>query len=674
MYSQIMLLSLILLPFPAGILVCFAGKRKHLLAACFTCLECIFMAFLFLGQVLPEVELSAALPELCGFGLQFVLDGFRGVFALIATFMWAMVTLLSAQYFQGKEQVGRFYLFLLWTLGATLGVFLSADLMTTFIFFEVMSFTSYVWVTQEETAEAISAAKTYLAIAVIGGLTMLMGIFMLSYRYQTLSIEALLEICPKDSYTWIAGLCILFGFAAKAGAFPVHIWLPKAHPVAPAPASALLSGILTKTGIYGVLILSCRLFHNDRDWGFLILVLGVITMFLGALLAVFSIDLKRTLACSSMSQIGFIMVGIGMQDLLGEENQLALNGTMLHMMNHSLIKLVLFMAAGVIYVNAHSLDLNKLRGFGVRKPFLKLSFLTGALAIGGVPFFGGYISKTLLHESILEYGGGFVFTIVEWIFLLSGGMTLAYMSKLFLTIFIEKNTDTLLQEKYDMQRSYMTLPTKFAMGISTLILFLFGLFPNTLMLPTARLGEKFLAAEYTEYEAVHFFSPENLKGAGISLLLAIFIYLLFIRKALMKQGQHRMLWPSWLDLETLVYRPVLLKILPLLFGILCRLLDCFVDSLVVLFRKTLYKDTPLPHERPEGSALSDFLGGVCNLWQRFANATYRKDSPTQRDYVHEFALKLFAFKESNFIISRSLSFGLLLFCVGLCLTLWYIIL
>ena len=674
MFSQIMLLSLILLPFPAGILVCFAGKRKHFLAACFTCLECIFMGCLFLGQVLPDIELSAVLPGLCGFGLHFVLDGFRGVFALIATFMWAMVTLLSAQYFYEKEQVGRFYLFLLWTLGATLGVFLSADLMTTFIFFEVMSFTSYVWVTQEETAEAISAAKTYLAIAVIGGLTMLMGIFMLSYRYQTLSIEALPEIAPRDSYTWIAGLCILFGFAAKAGAFPVHIWLPKAHPVAPAPASALLSGILTKTGIYGVLILSCRLFHNDRDWGFLILVLGVITMFLGALLAVFSIDLKRTLACSSMSQIGFILVGIGMQDLLGEENQLALNGTMLHMMNHSLIKLVLFMAAGVIYVNAHSLDLSKLRGFGVRKPFLKLSFLTGALAIGGVPFFGGYISKTLLHESILEYGGGFVFTVVEWIFLLSGGMTLAYMSKLYITIFIERNTDSLLQEKYDTQRFYMTLPTKFAMGISTLILFLFGLFPNTLMLPTARLGEEFLAAEYTEYEAVRFFSLENLKGAGISILLAVFIYLLFIRKALMKQGQHRMLWPSWLDLETLVYRPVLLKILPLLFGILCRLMDCFVDSLVVLLRKTLYKDTPLPHERPEGSALSDFLGGVCNLWQRFANATYRKSSPTHRDYVHEFALKLFAFKESNFIISRSLSFGLLLFCVGLCLTLWYIIL
>lgn len=674
MYTQLILLSLILIPFPTGILVCFAGNKKHFLASAFTCLECILMGCLFINQVLPGAELSVTVPELCGFGLHFILDGFRGVFALLATFMWAMVTLLSAQYFQGKEKVGRFYLFLLWTLGATLGVFLSADLMTTFLFFEIMSFTSYVWVTQEETAEAISAAKTYLAIAVMGGLTMLMGIFMLFCRYQTLEIQALLEIEPNDPYTWIAGLCILFGFAAKAGAFPVHIWLPKAHPVAPAPASALLSGILTKTGIYGVLILSCRLFHNNRDWGLLILVLGVITMFLGALLAVFSIDLKRTLACSSMSQIGFILVGIGMQNLLGKENQLALNGAMLHMMNHSLIKLVLFMAAGVIYVNAHSLDLNKLRGFGVRKPFLKLSFLTGALAISGIPFFGGYISKTLLHESILEYGGSFVFTVVEWIFLLSGGMTLAYMSKLFITIFIERNSDTLLQEKYNMQGSYMTLPSKFAMGISTLILFLFGLFPNTIMLPTARLGEQFLAAEYTEHEAVHFFSLENLKGAGISVLLAVFIYLFFIRKVLMKQGQHRMLWPTWLDLETLVYKPVLLRILPLLFGILCRILDCFVDSLVVLLRKTLYKDTPLPHERHEGSVLSDFLGGVCNLWQNFANATYKKASPTHRDYVHEFALKLFAFKESNFIISRSLSFGLLLFCVGLCLTLWYIIL
>ena len=128
-----------------------------------------------------------------------------------------------------------------------------------------------------------------------------------------------------------------------------------------------------------------------------------------------------------------------MQGLLGEENALAVHGTLLHMINHSMIKLVLFMAAGVIFMNAHALDLNEIRGFGKRKPLLKGIFLIGALAIAGIPLFGGYISKTLLHESIVEFGGGGLMRAVEYIFLFSGGLTVAYMTKLYTAIFIEEN-------------------------------------------------------------------------------------------------------------------------------------------------------------------------------------------------------------------------------------------
>ena len=135
--------------------------------------------------------------------------------------------------------------------------------------------------------------------------------------------------------------------------FPLHIWLPKAHPVAPAPASALLSGILTKSGVFGILVIARNLFRADVAWGDAVLFLGVVTMVLGAVLAVFSVDLKRTLACSSMSQIGFILVGVAMQGLLSGENALAAWGTILHMLNHSLIKLVLFVAAGVVYMGTN---------------------------------------------------------------------------------------------------------------------------------------------------------------------------------------------------------------------------------------------------------------------------------------------------------------------------------
>ena len=194
---------------------------------------------------------------------------------------------------------------------------------------------------------------------------MLMGLFLLYDAVGTLRMsklyDAVSSVWEEQSLRiYIAGGCMLFGFGAKAGMFPLHIWLPKAHPVAPAPASALLSGILTKTGVFGVLVVSIEMFRYDPLWGKCILYLGVITMFGGALLAVFSVDLKRTLACSSMSQIGFILVGVGMMELLGTENALAVRGTILHMVNHSMIKLILFMAAGVIYMNLHALNLNEI--------------------------------------------------------------------------------------------------------------------------------------------------------------------------------------------------------------------------------------------------------------------------------------------------------------------------
>ena len=173
----------------------------------------------------------------------------------------------------------------------------------------------------------------------------------------------------------------------QAGVFPLHIWLPKAHPVAPAPASALLSGVLTKAGIFGILVVTVYLLPGNRSWGVLVLILGCITMVLGAVMAVFSTNLKYILACSSLSQIGFILVGVAMLTLLGEHNALAAHGTVLYMLNHSLVKLTLFLFAGVVYYNTHQLDLNRIRGFGRGKPLLHGLFLCGACSLAGIPGF-----------------------------------------------------------------------------------------------------------------------------------------------------------------------------------------------------------------------------------------------------------------------------------------------
>ena len=635
--------------------------------------------------------LSFSIDSFAGLGIGFVLDGFRSVYTLTAALMWMMTTVFSKEYFKHYHNRNRYYLFMLLTLGATMGVFLSADLYTTFIFFEMMSFTSYVWVAHDERKASLRAAETYLSVAVIGGMAMLMGLFLLYHELGTLEIAALLRLakaCPDKTLLYVAGGCITLGFGAKAGVFPLHIWLPKAHPVAPAPASALLSGILTKSGIFGMIVVSCNLLYGDGDWGSVILLLGCITMFGGALLALFSVDLKRTLACSSMSQIGFVTVGIGMQGLLGEENTMAAMGTLLHMVNHSLIKLVLFMAAGVVFMNVHMLNLNEIRGFGRKKPLLHFIFLMGALGIGGIPLWNGYISKTLLHESIVEYTqllkegvlmpamfGTGAMKCIEWIFLISGGMTVAYMVKLYVAVFIEKNSDADRQERFDGMKQYMNWQSKLALTVSAVLLPLMGCLPGIIMDFLAKRGIGFMNAEVLG-ETVHYFSVNNLKGALISVIIGAALYGLILRPFFMRKTEtgriYVNLWPSRLDLEDHFYRP-LIVVLCAVCGFFARVCDSLVDGVVVLLRKTVYRDKALPFELSEGTVFTYQLGRLMNKIEEWIEKKFPNEKRRHHEFIHELAIIHLEIRENRMVITRSLSFGLILFCVGLILTTVYLL-
>ena len=699
---KFLLSGLVFFPMVSALIGYLIGRRKKNIrdyfAEAVTGIEFFIFLYLFIGMITGSGNVrSAFLPGICGMGLHFTMDGFRALYGTIAAFMWFMSTLFSGEYFSHYRNRNRYYLFLLITLGATEGVFLSADFYTTFIFFEIMSFTSYVWVAQDERKESLRAAETYLGVAVIGGLVMLMGIFLLQSVTGTLMFdelaglsEKMADAAPGDfKKLWAAGICMLFGFGAKAGAFPLHIWLPKAHPVAPAPASALLSGILTKAGMFGVLILTSYVFLGDAFWGSMILLIGIFTMVVGAVLALFSVDLKRTLACSSVSQIGFILIGVGMSGLLREDNAFAVRGSLLHMVNHSLIKLVLFMAAGVVFMNVHKLNLNEIQGFGRKKPLLHFIFLMGALGISGVPLWNGYISKTLLHESIVEYlellREGAVSSYyapatmqwIEWIFLISGGLTAAYMTKLYVAVFIERNRDAAVQEKFDsLKGNYMNKVSAGALTLSAVLLPIMGIFPNQVMAPVADLGQGFRLFE-GDVEPVKWFSPESLKGAGISLLIGVAVYLIVVRIWLMKKEEGKKIyvnrWHRYLDLENVIYRPVLLKGLPFVFGVICRVLDSMVDFVVVFLRKTVYKDSKLPHELEEGTPVTHAMGCLVNGLEKAANATVWRKRPRNVDYVHKYALFYEEMSEEGTIIGRSLSFGLLLFCIGLIITVIYLL-
>ena len=413
-------------------------------------------------------------------------------------------------------------------------------------------------------------------------------------------------------------------------------------------------------------------------------------MFLGALLALFSVDFKRTLACSSVSQIGFILTGVGMQGLLAEENALAVRGTFLHMVNHSLFKLVLFMVAGVIFMNLHKLDLNEIRGFGRKKPLLAFAFLMGALGIGGIPMWSGYISKTLLHESIVEYIHGMehgeffsqFFTaadmkVIEYIFLISGGITIAYMCKLFVAVFIEKNNDENLQKQYDAKKDYMNPASTAALIVSAILFPIMGILPTKTMDLLADMGQGFMGLMHAGHEVLYF-TKTNVFGSMTSLLIGIGIYFLLVREWMIKRQKdgksvYVNRWPAWMDLEDSLYRPAILKIIPALCGFFCMLLNSIVDGLVVLLRKTIYRDYKYTTELEEGNEVTHTLGVILNGFLALLNRTVWRSNPRKKDFEHQFALSYSAFKENTTIIGRSLSYGLLLFSLGLCATLVYLL-
>lgn len=576
----------------------------------------------------------AEIPGFCGLGAVFASGGFGTVFALLGALVFFLSALAAPSYFAGEPRVGRYQAFFLLTEGALTGVFLAADLFTAYLFFEIMSLASWVWVAQNETEASRKAADTYLAIAIIGGLSMLYGLFVLQNRLGALTFEALTDAraLSGDPAIFAAGVCILAGFGAKAGMFPLHIWLPKAHPVAPAPASALLSGILTKAGVFGILLLGSTLFYGNAAFANLVQVLGAVTMVLGALLALLSTDLKRTLACSSLSQIGFILVAASILNA-GTAAGLAAAGAMTHAVNHALIKLVLFVSAGVIYKSRHTLDLNRLRGAGRGNFVLTAAFLIGALSIAGVPLFSGYASKTLIHEAIVESGRAAFLPwlpaeALEWLFLLSGGLTLAYMSKLFVRLFVEKGEGA--PAKPDGK-------TAFALLLPAALLCVMGWFPDATLGRIAAFAAPSLGVGA---ETAAFFSLESLKGAAISVAIGLAVYLLVVRLVLTdrKRGEYRVV-RGVLSLEDDAYKPILAAL-------------TFVGSFAA---RVCY------------SLAGWVIASQKRLWS--IDRTDRVVPGTDDHFAH-YSRKYVGLGR----IVQTLSFELLLFGVGVMLTLFYLLL
>ena len=536
-----------------------------------------FAAVVLLYGPVSLKPLDISVKYIMGTGLHLRLDVFRYLFVWITSLIWFLTMIYSTRYLIRYKNRNRYYFFFMITMSSTIGVFISENLLNLFTFFEIMSLTSYALIIHDEDDYAHDAGKTYMVMAVAGGLILLMGLFLLYNYTQTLDISFIYP-AVKDLGTakYIISSLIIIGFGVKAGMIPLHIWLPKAHPAAPAPASAVLSGILLKTGIFGIILTIDIMLKGDFIISVIILAIGFLNMLTGGLLATFQRNIKRILAYSSMSQIGYILVGIGLAGVLKDHAaSIAIVGTLFHIINHALFKVLLFMGAGVIYMALHELSINKIGGFGINRISLKIFFFIGLLAIIGMPGFNGFASKTLLHEALAEARHLYdtkLLNLAEGIFKLSSSLTVAYLLKLFMAVFVDESKNTFEHVNYKPSKA-----TIIPLSILSALIIGIGINPQMVL---SVLNKALWTFSETNHAKVQVFSLYNIKSSISTILLGIFIYFFLVKKFLRKgEGKD---WYyinpalNWFDMEKHIYSPVIKLV-----SYLCHILFKFIDGALV---------------------------------------------------------------------------------------------
>jgi formate hydrogenlyase subunit 3/multisubunit Na+/H+ antiporter MnhD subunit len=518
-----------------------------------------FIAVMLLYRHVKIGAVEVSVPNVMGIGLHLKMDVFRYIFVWLTSIIWFLTTIYSTQYLISYKNRNRYYMFFMLTLWSTIGIFISENILNLFTFFEIMSLTSYALVIHDEDDYSHEAGDTYIVMAVSGGLILLMGLFLLYNYTKTLDIKEL-QVASQSlgNIKYLISALIIIGFGVKAGMVPLHIWLPKAHPAAPAPASAILSGILLKTGIFGIII-TTEIMGGDFIIAVVILILGFVNMFLGGLLAMFQRNIKRILAYSSMSQIGYILVGIGLMGILKEHRAIAVYGTLYHIINHAIFKVLLFMLAGTIYMVLHELSINEIGGFGRNKKVLKVLFFIGLCAIIGMPGFNGFASKNLIHEALSEahhiYGGN-IFILAEVIFTLSSSFTTAYLLKIFIAVFVEESIDDFRPVK-----GKITTKAMIPMIILAGMILYIGLNPDKIINVLAGAMGTFNVEEIPK---VDFYSFHNVKTSILTIFYGVLVYIGFVRKYLRKGMGKEWFYENisldWFNLERDLYRPVMRQV------------------------------------------------------------------------------------------------------------------
>jgi formate hydrogenlyase subunit 3/multisubunit Na+/H+ antiporter MnhD subunit len=295
---------------------------------------------------------------------------------------------------------------------ASMGLVLLADDAYAFMVgWECMALSSYFLVTtQHRIPEIRSAGFLYLLVAHVGAISILLGFGVLQGGSWQFTFDAMRAARLDPGWASIAFGLMLFGFGAKAGLVPLHVWLPEAHPAAPSPVSALMSGVMLKTAVYGMLRVCFDLIGSPQWWwGLIALGLGLLSAFYGVIFAAVQTDMKRLLAWSSIENLGVIFTGIGLAIVFRGSDMaplaaLALMATLYHCLNHALMKSILFLGTGAVLHATGERNLGRLGGLIHRMPWIAWLTLVGVLAIAGLPPLNGFVSEWLLLQSFLFAG------------------------------------------------------------------------------------------------------------------------------------------------------------------------------------------------------------------------------------------------------------------------------
>lgn len=360
----------------------------------------------------------------------FHIDAVGRLFATVVTVVWVLAGIYSFVYMEHEGEELRYFGFYLVIYGVLIALDFAGNLVTMYLFYELMTLTSMPLVLHNGSREAIMAALKYLFYSMCGAYLGLFAIFFL-YRYcGTLEFTSggTLDMALVQGQEWIlliAVFCGLIGFGAKAGMFPLHAWLPAAHPVAPSPASAVLSGIIVKSGVLALIRLVYYIVGPEFLRGTWVqtvwLALTLLTVFMGSMLAYREPVMKKRLAYSTVSQISYILFGLA---LLTPEG---MTGALLHTVFHAVIKSALFLTAGVFLFCKGRTRVEELRGIGKEMPVTIWCYTIVSLGLIGIPPFSGFISKWYLAQGALSSGTGVFQYLGPVILLISALLTAGYL-------------------------------------------------------------------------------------------------------------------------------------------------------------------------------------------------------------------------------------------------------